>query len=865
MLGPKRKPSLRRLASLFILFFGAISATANASVETHASGRYYQFQEQPIFILGHYAWASVDPNTFIDHPSTYRKMIDDAAEYGLNYIRLSLSINRFTATTDPASYDGQPTPIAFGVINGKADLDQWDEIFWNGLDETIAYAQSRNILVHVAVFDGVDIRRGNKAYRWPNSHWNENNQTKSFFGYLDYDGNGTIDKLGEFYQLDGFINPDANGTNDQRLGYYQKRLIEKAIAVADKYDNVFFQVGNELIGADTPWNEAAVDFFKSLSSRLVTVNDVKSDSPMSSNADGFSQHNPSDTPADIKSSVTAIVGKGYPAWMDPDGGQLMYDSPEENRISAWYSLTGGAAGWGGFNRTYLENNNQGVAALLTYYKNLSTFLSRTEVPFWQMLPTQTSISNPEMNNLLTQSGEHYLAYIRQDSLVEIDLEPATYDVISYDPVSGAFSNNALVAAEGITTFTRPTFAKEDWVLYLQRATEIPNILPEVTLTSPLANSIHRQNSAIELAANASDSDGTITAVEFYKEDGLIASVTAPPFIYSWNNASIGNHTLRAIAYDDRDASAESGLVSITVEAPNIPPTATIDTPLNNSIYPTGATVEFKATASDSDGSISKVEYYSNDKLIVSLTEAPYNFTAVDAPEGIYDVTLIAYDNAGASTKSDVITVTVKSETINMPPSVNITAPQDNEVYTVGTEVFIQATATDSDGTITKVEFYAEDTLLTADTTAPYNYQWTPKITGNYRLKAIAYDDSNAASISSSLMITIEDAVTTPVDTTPPTVPDNLQTTLVNASTISLTWGSATDTESGLLGYRIYRDDRLISTTSDTNYKDSNLDANTLYEYSITAVDGSPAENESDPATLSVRTDTKRVCFFFICW
>src|SRR6185503_12270885 len=117
------------------LAFMAWAGTAAAgTVSVHPSNRYYQDANgRPLFLLGYYGWAAVPDGYFIDHPSRYSVMIQQGAPYQLNYLRLSLGVNRFSSATTPQSWNNVSTPVPFAYVGGKADLDQWDERFWSGL------------------------------------------------------------------------------------------------------------------------------------------------------------------------------------------------------------------------------------------------------------------------------------------------------------------------------------------------------------------------------------------------------------------------------------------------------------------------------------------------------------------------------------------------------------------------------------------------------------------------------------------------------------------------------------------------------------------------------------------------------------
>ena len=111
-------------------------------------------------------------------------MINFGTPYKINYIRISLGVNRFTVSTNPQSWNGQPTPTAFRYVAQKADLDQWDPKFWAGLRYHCTLARQKGMVVHIALFDGVGLRGGSVQYRWRGSYWNIDNQTRNFFGDL---------------------------------------------------------------------------------------------------------------------------------------------------------------------------------------------------------------------------------------------------------------------------------------------------------------------------------------------------------------------------------------------------------------------------------------------------------------------------------------------------------------------------------------------------------------------------------------------------------------------------------------------------------------------------------------------------------
>ncbi|HEY7640190.1 MAG TPA: FG-GAP-like repeat-containing protein, partial [Steroidobacteraceae bacterium] len=121
----------------------------------------------------------------------------------------------------------------------------------------------------------------------------------------------------------------------------------------------------------------------------------------------------------------------------------------------------------------------------------------------------------------------------------------------------------------------------------------------------------------------------------------------------------------------------------------------------------------------------------------------------------------------------------------------------------------------------------------------------------YTVRAV--DGANNVSADSASASATTQA-TPPQDTTPPSVPTNLQATAVGPTRIDLTWTASTDTGgSGLAGYRIFRDGGTtpIATVSSPSYSNTNLTANTSYTYQVRSFDN--AGNESGLSTSAGAT------------
>jgi hypothetical protein len=92
-----------------------------------------------------------------------------------------------------------------------------------------------------------------------------------------------------------------------------------------------------------------------------------------------------------------------------------------------------------------------------------------------------------------------------------------------------------------------------------------------------------------------------------------------------------------------------------------------------------------------------------------------------------------------------------------PLTVTINSPANGSMFSAGTNITINATASDTTGTVTKVEFYQGSTKLGEDTTAPFSYTWNNIAEGSYDLKAIATDNRSLVATSGVVSISVRSA------------------------------------------------------------------------------------------------------------
>ncbi|QKX06540.1 T9SS type A sorting domain-containing protein [Aquimarina sp. TRL1] len=256
----------------------------------------------------------------------------------------------------------------------------------------------------------------------------------------------------------------------------------------------------------------------------------------------------------------------------------------------------------------------------------------------------------------------------------------------------------------------------------------------------------------------------------------------------------------------------------TIDPTNEPPVANITSPANNATFDKGATIEITATATDSDGTVTKVAFFNGTTKLGEDTTSPYTFTITNAAEGTYNLTATATDDKGATGTSAVVSILVKSTTTGgdcggiqqyvsgtqysqgeevhndggkyqckiagwcssnaawaYAPgtgnhwqdawtktgecstgggelTVSITSPLNGSNYNAGAAINITADAADTNGTVTKVEFYNGTNKLGEDTTSPYTYTITSANLDSYSLTAKATDNENNTATSEAVVI-----------------------------------------------------------------------------------------------------------------
>jgi regulation of enolase protein 1 (concanavalin A-like superfamily) len=145
----------------------------------------------------------------------------------------------------------------------------------------------------------------------------------------------------------------------------------------------------------------------------------------------------------------------------------------------------------------------------------------------------------------------------------------------------------------------------------------------------------------------------------------------------------------------------------------------------------------------------------------------------------------------SSVSTAVATATFTNVSVSVPdpgnelPAVSITAPAAGANYTAPANITISATASDVDGSVKQVDFYAGSTLVGSDAASPFSVMWSNVAAGNYSVTAVAPDDKGATTTSAAIAIAVSAAAPPPVTTNVVFVPPADYSTNVTSVAVEL--------------------------------------------------------------------------------
>ncbi|MGL4734461.1 MAG: chitinase C-terminal domain-containing protein [Enterovibrio sp.] len=187
---------------------------------------------------------------------------------------------------------------------------------------------------------------------------------------------------------------------------------------------------------------------------------------------------------------------------------------------------------------------------------------------------------------------------------------------------------------------------------------------------------------------------------------------------------------------------------------NVLPTISFTSPAANSQFTVGDRIEIAVNAQDSDGRVDRVEFSAGGNDLGTVNSAPFKQNYQLDKEGQITITATVYDDAGAQKQASVAVIAKATAVApdNSLPTVKL-AVSANKI-TQGDKVDLTADASDSDGQIKQVDFYADGKLIGSRQAAPFTYSWVSDKAGEISVYAKAVDNDNGSKDSDKQTISI---------------------------------------------------------------------------------------------------------------
>ena len=281
----------------------------------------------------------------------------------------------------------------------------------------------------------------------------------------------------------------------------------------------------------------------------------------------------------------------------------------------------------------------------------------------------------------------------------------------------------------------------------------PNKGPVATITSPAGGSQYTAPATVSLTATASDPDGTVVRVDYFRGGTtLIGSSTTPPYAVTWSNVAAGTYSLTAKATDNLGKTGvASTAVSITVAAV----TTTITSPAANAELPTGSvfvTGTYSGVAATTSVIVTAGGGHSS---LATLSGNTFSASVpISAGPNLIEVQIARADGTGDFASRQV--------TGTVAPVVAFTAPASCGPFNGPLTLTISADAATEQGLMSGVEFFDGSTSLGTVNSPPYTITRSLSV-GTHLIRARATNSFGLFTDTPVLTVVVQSS------NTPPTV------------------------------------------------------------------------------------------------
>ncbi len=208
---------------------GRIAENEDTPIKPYAENPFYwQYKGKPVLLLG----GTWQDNLF-NHPMGLEAHLDKLKECGGNYVRNTMS------------HRNEGNVFAYARKDGKYDLDEWNDEYWERFDNFLRLCNERDIIAQVEIFDPWDLMADHQTQGgWSFHPLNPNNNvnyTAEESGLPVSIANNPGEEPSEhpFYKSVPSVDENTLVLN------YQKAFVDKLLSISLQYPNVLYSIQNE--------------------------------------------------------------------------------------------------------------------------------------------------------------------------------------------------------------------------------------------------------------------------------------------------------------------------------------------------------------------------------------------------------------------------------------------------------------------------------------------------------------------------------------------------------------------------------------------------------------------------------------------
>ena len=524
---------------------------------------YWSYRDIPVLLLG----GSDDDNLFQWSEEALLAQLDRLMNAGGNMIRNTMSDRKSTEGFEVYPFHLQE--------DGKYDLNQWNNEYWDRFERLLRETAERGIIVQIEIWDRFDYSRSS----WDTHPYNPKNNinyTSDQSGFAEVYPNHP----GKNEQLFFFTTPDQQ--NNIVVLKYQKRFVDKMLYHALQYNHVIYCMDNESSGEEE-WSRYWAEYVQSRAAeggRQVFLTEMWNDRDLTAPIHKRSFNHPElYTFVDVSQNNhksgqehwdNFIYVKEYlsgsPRPMNTTkiygANGDRYGDDQDGIERFWRHLLAGAASMRFHRPTAgLGLNDKAVAAIRAARKLESI------IPLWSVEPANELLTGREENEAylaVDMNRQSYAVYFPSGGEVQVDVSDVNGSLVAHwiDINSGEWGPTQNFNGRDRISVAAP--GQGNWAVTIMASTEPPSA------TAPIASAGADQNATkgdtVTLDGSGStDPDGMITAYE-WKEGSTVLS-TAVSFDKS--DFSVGSHTIILMVTDNDGTTA---IDSMTVIVTAVPPT-----------------------------------------------------------------------------------------------------------------------------------------------------------------------------------------------------------------------------------------------------------------------------------------------------